>query len=366
MFQVPNDVAYFNVAGISPLLVSVIEAGQAAVAEKGRPWLIGADQFFTNLDRARGLFAKLVGANLEDIAIVSSATYGVETAVRNIQLKAGDEIVVVAEEFPALILPLQRLGRKTNAALITVPRPANFDWTSGVLKSINTRTRIVALGPCHWTDGTTVDLIEVSQKARAVGAELWIDGCQWLGARPFDVNVLKPDYLFAPTYKWLMGPYTFGFLYVSPRHQSGEPLEEYWASRQGAEDFAQLTHYNPQYQAGAKRFDMSERSQFINAPMASRALEQILAWGPQMISAELEKITDHIADEASAKGYVVAPKEFRSPHFLGIKNPQGFSENFKNTLVSQNIHVGYRGEWMRISPHLHNSQEDVEHLLAHL
>jgi selenocysteine lyase/cysteine desulfurase len=163
-----------------------------------------------------------------------------------------------------------------------------------------------------------------------------------------------------------MGPYTFGFLYVAPHLQNGEPLEEYWASRHGASDFANLTNYEPRYQPGARRFDMSERSQFVNLPMAVNALEQVLTWGPENISKELKVITDTIANGATKKGYFVAPEKCRSSHFIGIKRPTGFNEDFKNQLVAKNIHVGYRGEWMRISPHLHITEKDIDELLQAL
>jgi selenocysteine lyase/cysteine desulfurase len=366
LFSIPENVHYFNVAGISPLLNSVVHAGERGVRLKASPWLIGDDHFFNNLETARELFAQLIQASKDDIAIVPSATYGAETACKNLMLQPGDEVVVQAEEFPALVLPLSRLCEKSQSRLVTVPRPHDFDWKAAVLKAMAARTKVLAVSPCHWTDGTILDLEVVTKRARELGAVVIIDGCQWLGARPFDVRTTRPDYLLAPTYKWLMGPYTFGFLYVAPHLQSGEPLEEYWASRHGANDFARLTDYESKYQLGARRFDMSERSQFVNLPMAVQALEQVLAWGPENVSKELNVITDTIASGAIKKGYFVAPEEYRSPHFIGIKRPSGFSEDFKNQLVAKNIHVGYRGEWMRISPHLHITERDIDELLKAL
>jgi selenocysteine lyase/cysteine desulfurase len=100
----------------------------------------------------------------------------------------------------------------------------------------------------------------VGEAARAVGAPLVLDLTQSLGVMAFDATAVQPDFAVAAGYKWLSGPYTLGYLYVAPQHQSGEPLEENWINRERSEDFSQLINYRDGYQPGARRFDMGERS----------------------------------------------------------------------------------------------------------
>lgn len=367
LFQIPEDVHYFNVAGVSPLTTLAREQGIAGVDVKLAPWSIDLDIFFERAEVARRLFAQLIHASDNEIAIVPSATYGVEVAAKNLRLSPGDEILVQADEFPALILPLQRAARASGARIITVARPADWDWTKALTERLTERTKVVAFCPSHWTDGSVVDSRRVSTEAHACGAQVWIDGCQSLGAATFDVRDVQPDFVFAPTYKWLMGPYTYGFLYVkAEKIESMQPLEEYWANRKGAEDFTTLTQYEPQYKDGARKFDMSERSQFINTPIAIAALEFLLKITPQNISENLRPVIARIANEAERKGYQAVPTAFRSPHFIGIRKIGGLSEELKNRLHQAHVHVGYRGDCMRISPHLYNSKQDVEILLEHL
>ncbi len=364
LFQIPDDVAYFNVAGISPLLRTALQHGQDGLSLKSSPWLINQDIFFDRTETARSLFAQLISSSPDHIAIVPSATYGVELAIKNLKLMPDDEVLVQAEEFPALILPLIRACKNANAKLVTVPRPSDSNWTHAICEKIRNKTRVVAFCPSHWTDGTVAHAETIANKARSMGSEVWVDGCQSLGAVPFDLPSVQPDYLFAPTYKWLLGPYTYGFMYVAPHKQESEPLEEYWANRWGSEDFASLTQYEPRYRAGARRFDMSERSQFINTPVAIEALGTLLKWEPENIAKKLFEVTTEIAQAAQKKGYVVAPAEFRSPHFLGLRKPEGFSLEFKNRLQEKNVYVGYRGDSMRISPHLYNNGNDLDRLIS--
>ena len=112
---------------------------------------------------------------------------------------------------------------------------------------------------------------------------------------PLDVAQVRPDFLVAATYKWLLGPYSLGFLYVAPRWQDGQPLEENWANREAAHDFARLVDYREGYAAGARRYDMGERANFVALPMAMAALEQITAWQVARIADTLRSLTDSIA-----------------------------------------------------------------------
>ena len=363
-FEIPDDVTYLNTAGIGPLMKSSVLAGEKGLKIKQTPWLMGEQEFFDHVDDARALFAKLIHAEAEDIAIIPSATYGVETAFLNVKLQAGDEVLVQSDEFPSIVLPAMRRCKQTGAHLKTVAFPKDYDWTAPVLQQINSRTRVIALSPCHWTDGSLIDLEKVSQAAKQVQAMLIVDVCQAAGAFPLDVRKFAPDFLVAPTYKWLLGPYSFGFLYVAPAHQTGEALEQYWASREGARDFSRLTSYNPQYAKGATRFDMGERSQFINVQVAISALEQILEWKVENIANHLKKIIDELAFRAESMGYEVPPPALRAPHFLGLRRPQGYDSGFQNDLIEKKIYVSFRGDSLRVAPHLFNTLDDLDRLAS--
>ena len=65
-----------------------------------------------------------------------------------------------------------------------------------------------------------------------------------------------------------MGPYSMGFAYLGPRFDGGEPLEETWIGRAGSENFKELVHYRDDYQPGAIRYDVGERTNFALMPMA--------------------------------------------------------------------------------------------------
>src|SRR5213076_1244499 len=92
-FAVPPEIAYFNTATLSPQLHRVREAGQAALERRGRPWTITADDWFSDVERLRTLFAELVGADADGVALVPATSYGFAVAARNLALHEGDRVL---------------------------------------------------------------------------------------------------------------------------------------------------------------------------------------------------------------------------------------------------------------------------------
>jgi selenocysteine lyase/cysteine desulfurase len=214
----------------------------------------------------------------------------------------------------------------------------------------------------HWTDGSVVDLERVAGRAREIGALLVVDATQSLGAMPLDLAAVRPDYLVVAGYKWLLGPLGTSYLYVAPEHRDGRPLEENWANRIGAEDFEHVTPLASGYRPGARRFDAGQRSNFVLVPMAAAALEQVLVWGADGIAAALAPVTHRIEEEARARGLDPLPARLRGPHMLGIRLPAGRASGLAGRLAEDKVHVEILGSVMRVSPHLHTTEEDLGRL----
>lgn len=362
-FNVPAEVAYFNTASLAPQLHAVREAGEAALQRRGRPWTISASDWFSDLERLRSLFAQLIGASPDGVALVPATSYGLAIAARNLPLQADQRVLVLAEEYPSGIYTWRAAARRSGAEILTVDRDPGASWTDAVLAVLDERVAVVSVPNVHWTDGALLDLAAIAQRTRDVGAALVIDASQSVGAMPTDVRELRPDFLVTVGYKWLLGPFSVGYLYVSEAHRDGEPLEENWINRAGAEDFAALIDYQEAYQPGARRFDVGQRTKFELIPMAIAALEQLLAWQIPRITATLATITASIARQASSHGLNVTADHQRGPHMLGIGLPQNSRARVSAELADAGCYVAVRGSSLRISPHLHTTDQDVQRLL---
>jgi selenocysteine lyase/cysteine desulfurase len=373
-FSLPDDEHYLNCAYMSPLAAAVEAAGVAGVARKRVPSRLSTSDFFTEVGRARELFARLVNApDPSRIAIIPAASYGLAIAARNLPVEPGQNIVVTHEQFPANVHAWHKLaGTGGGVELRTVHPPDDVngrgrEWNSRLLEAIDSHTAIVALGHVHWTDGTKFDLEAVGRRVREVGAALVVDGTQSVGALPFDVAVIQPDALVCATYKWLMGPYSLGFAYLGPRFDSGEPLEETWIGRAGSENFKDLVNYRDDYQPGAVRYDVGERTNFALMPMAIAALEQVLEWQPARIQSYCAALTDDLVARVGALGYHVEDTAYRGAHLFGLRAPASADITaIGERLRAQRVHVSLRGSAIRVSPHVYNDRRDIEALVAAL
>lgn len=364
LFDIPEDVAYLNCAYMSPLMKSVVEAGHAGLVRKMHPWEITPDKFFTGAEEFRATAARLIGSTADCIAIVPSASYGVATAAHNVPLQKGRSVLMLDEQFPSNYYPWQRLCEDRGGSLKLVPWPEDGDWTSGVLASLTADVAIAALPHVQWTSGGTLDLVRIGEACRKIGAALALDLTQSMGALPFSVADVQPDFAVAANYKWLMGPYTTGFLYVAPRWHEGRPLEENWIQRANARDFASLILYTDKYDGGARRFDMGERSNFALLPAAKRAMEQLLEWGVPEISATAGALNRQLADAAAEIGFFSLPEERRAPHYLALRRKEGIPSGLSELLAQQKVFVSVRGSSVRVTPHVYNSEADIERLIS--
>jgi selenocysteine lyase/cysteine desulfurase len=364
LFDIPEGVAYFDCAKMSPLSLAAIAAGRRGLERKAHPWDVRAEHFFDESETVRASFARLIGAAADDVAIVPSVSYGMATVMANVPVAAGQKIVTLAEDFPSGILASRALAQRAEARLVTVARPERGDWSAAILEAIDGRTALVVAPHTHWVCGTLIDAEAIGRRCRSVGAALVLDTTQSCGALPLDLAAVDPDYLVATSYKWLLGPYSLGFLYVAPRHQQGRPLEEAWIVRRNAHDFRSLSDYEDGFAPGARRFDMGERANFALLPVAEAAIGQLLDWGVANVAETLGATTGAIEARLRDRGVTAQPG--RAPHFLSVRFPDGPPEGIEERLAAADVHVSLRGERMRITPHLYNDEADAERLFSAL
>jgi selenocysteine lyase/cysteine desulfurase len=364
LFDIPDDVAYFNCASLSPELKAATGAGAAALARRARPWRIASADWFSEVEERRALFARLAGVDPEGVALVPATSYGLAVAAANLTARPGQRVLVLPDDYPSNRYTWQRFAGRTGAEVVAVERHGR-SWGEAVVEATDERTAVVAVLAVHWTDGGAVDLAAIGDRAREAGAALVVDASQGLGAMPLDLAAIRPDYLVSVGYKWLLGPFGLAYLYVAEQHREGVPLEENWISRLGSEDFAALTDYQDDYQPGARRFDVGGRTAFETTPMAVAALRQLLDWEVPRVAATLGRVTGRIQREVEALGLPLTSSD-RVPHMLGIGLPDQARARVAGALADAGVFAGVRGSSLRVSPHLWTTDQDIERLVGAL
>ncbi len=369
-FSIPKATTYLNCAYMSPVLKTVEKAGIKAITAKRNPALISAADFFTNTELLRKEFATLIHAkDPKRIVVVPSVSYGLANVVYNLKVNATENIIVAAEQFPSNYYPWHRLSQDAGVKIKIIRPPSDLinrgkGWNERLLEAIDKNTRVVALGNVHWADGTKFDLKAIRIRTREVGALLVIDGTQSVGALPFDVSSLQPDALVCAGYKWLMGPYSMGLAYYGEYFDQGKPIEESWINRIQSENFAGLVNYQDGYHEGALRYEVGEHSNFILVPMMLEALRQINQWKPENIQEYCKRITRLPIQKLREAGFWIEDDHYRGHHLSGIRFPKTVNvEQLKIALQKNKIAVSFRGDSIRVAPHVYNQEADLMKLV---
>ncbi|RDD95292.1 aminotransferase class V-fold PLP-dependent enzyme [Paracoccus pantotrophus] len=370
MFALPDGVAYLDAAYLSPIPIVAAEAGMAAAWVKARPWEMTIGAFYDEVEEARRLAAAMIGADADDIALTAATSYGMSIAAANVPVPAGSAIIMMENEHTSHRYVWYELAEKNGAHVVVAPKPEDNDWTAALIHAIKTSPHpvaVVAGSLVHWFEGVLLDLEAIADASREAGACLVVDGTQWVGALPFDVRRVRPDFLAFATYKFLLGPYRQAFLYADRRwHDAGVTLEHHSWNRIGGEkpDFYLVN--KPGFMAGARRFDMGQRSDFATLPATIASLKLLQGWGLSAVAERLAWLNGLIWDMAETRGLIVARPKQPIPHIAILEMGESLGSDAGNRLKAAGVHVTLRGTKMRVSPHVYNDEADIRQLFDNL
>ncbi|HRH49782.1 MAG TPA: aminotransferase class V-fold PLP-dependent enzyme [Panacibacter sp.] len=372
LFQLPEDIHYLNCAYMSPLLKSVEEAGINGMQKKRNPANIKADDFFSEAATVREQFGALINCNAVQVAVIPSASYGLKTAVNNLPTGKGKFAITIGDEFPSGYYSIEGWCIENNKELIVIKAPETKDnraekWNEQLLESITADTVAVVMSSIHWMDGTIFNLEAIGKRCKETATVFIVDGTQSVGALPMDVSRFCIDALICAAYKWLLGPYSTGLAYFSEFFNNGKPLEETWKNRTNALDFPRLTNYTTEYKSGAGRYNMGESANFTLMPMLNTALTQIAEWNVENIQDYCSKLIAPLEQFLYANNFHIEDAGYRANHLFGFQLPPFINtQQLMGALQEKKINVSLRGNAVRISPHLYNTENDINVLMGTL
>jgi selenocysteine lyase/cysteine desulfurase len=366
-FNLEKEKTYLNCAAYSPLLNSVVEEGYKSVQLKSRPYqIVPSVHFFDQVNEVRTLLSLLINENdANSIAMIPSASYGMAIVAANLhrwpKIEEKKKIFIIDEEFPNDVYAFQRVALDLQIDVVTLKYTERYN--EYILEQLNEDIAMIVLPHVHWITGYKFDLQAIGQKCRANGIMMVIDGTQSIGAVPFNVQEIQPDALICATYKWLLGPYGQGFVYLSPFFDEGIPVEESWINRVESDNFAGLLAYKTEYRPKAQRYNVGEYSQFIQIPMLKVALQQILQWGVEHIQQYCYSITEEVIQKLMESGISLASEKERVNHLFSLKfTKDDVAKKVYHALQQEEVYVSLRGKCIRVSPYVYNTKSDLEKL----
>ena len=366
LFSLEPHITYLNCAYKGPLLKKSEEKIFEAIENERNPFKLKAPNYFQISNEIRKEYSTIINSHQQEIAILPSTSYGFANVFNNISTHGGNA-VTIENEFPSGHFALEKWCANNKVLLNIIKREKlkAKDWNQKIIDSINLETKVVLLSSIHWMNGTKFDLHKIGQKCKEVNAYFIVDGTQSVGASKINVKELNIDAMICAGYKWLFGPYSMALGYFSEKFHNGTPIEESWMNRTNAEDFSNLTDYDPNYKTMAGRYNVGETTNFLLSPIMLAGLQQINDWGISNIENYCSALAEILVNELKPIGILFEDEDYFKPHLFSLGLPEKVDLlKFKEKLESNNIYVSLRGKNIRVSINVFNNEKEIGSLVS--
>jgi selenocysteine lyase/cysteine desulfurase len=312
--------------------------------------------------------AKLLGADGDEIAFVSSTSLGLSLVASGLSWKSGDNIIVADGDFPSNIYPWLNLqSRGVQVKFI----PRNKDGIvalKDISNLVDKNTRLVSLSTVNYITGFKIDVSSIGAYLHQRDILFCLDAIQSLGVFPVDTNCV--DFLASGANKWLLGPVGIGILYIKKSKLSLlNPILAGWKCVQDSKNY---NSYNLCFLESAKRFEPGCVS-IMGLIGLHAALKLLIEIKIENIAERLTKLRKLIVPVLNEKGYNV----------FGCDNPgcsSGITSftsvkldipKLRDTLDAKGFVVSLRdglddSKCIRVAPHFYNTEEEILRFLANV
>src|SRR5580658_8649094 len=344
-------------------LCDAVEAGLRKYAASWRTSTAPWDEWMEAYEALRGAFARFINAQPDEVAIVTSASAGINPIANALQFDGRDgrhKVVMSEYEFPTM----------AHIWLAQRPRGAEIRFLEGVNDTVPTecyeqavdeRTRIVPLTQVSFINGFRPDVAAIAKIAHAQGALLFLDGYQDCGTRPVDVKALDVDFFVTGTLKYLLGPPGLGFLYV--RRELIETLTPTITSWMAQRDVFAFNTKCLDPSPDARRFEGGSPP-IPNIYLARPAIDLLAGIGMDNVAAQIERLTQAFLSgvrdlriDSKTPSSSVGPLVVLRARDAAAVLPK---------LTARGIAVSMRRDGVRFSFHVYNTLEDVDVALTAL
>jgi selenocysteine lyase/cysteine desulfurase len=322
--------------------------------DHGSPW----DLWVQHYEAARGIFARLIGAEPDEVALVASASAGVNGVASALSFNDRNRVVLGEFEFPTMG-HIWMAQRPRGADVVFASAKDDRLTIDGYRALINRKTAIVPMTHICFKNGFRMPTAEIIRMAHDHGALALLDDYQDCGTRPIDVKAMDLDFYVSGTLKYLLGPPGLAFMYVrKPLVESLTPTITGWFGQ--ANPFA----FNEQLlepARNARRFE-SGTPPIPSIYGASAGVELLQEIGFQKVAGHIKTLTALLLEGArSLRIQTKTPPDSVGPLVvLRAKDADALVQKF----AQQDVVLSNRHDGLRISFHIYNTPEDVNHVLA--
>ena len=332
-----------------------------------RPHEIRDADFFDVPELLRQALGKLVGAPSDDIVLGNSTNWGIDLLANGIRWEAGDEICALKGDFPADLTPWSVL--KQRGVTLRLIEPDGPSITAEALdRALSRKTRLFCTSWVNSFTGFAADVASLGRICHDRGVLFVLTASQALGARVLDIGALSVDAVTSCGYKWLCGPYGTGFCWLRPAlRESLCPLHAYWLTMQKGKPLDHMRESTSTHDLGARAWDVFGTANFLNFVPWTACIQFLLEAGPERVASCDEAFVDKLVRSIDRQKFeLVSPEDGTARSILVVLRPHPPQNGLQlqQRLDSAGIDVALREGNLRISPHVHNTIDDFDRLIA--
>jgi len=366
-WDVIHDAVYFDTAAHAVMPRVAATAVASAVEANRQPHRVDDVTFFDVSDGLRSTIATLIGGSAHEVALTTGASTGLQVLAQHLEWSRGDEIIIAGGDFPLQYAVWKPMEERAEAVLKIVSPRDGVLAADDVVAAITKRTRVVSLGHVRYDSGALLDAARIAAACRASAAWFVLDISQSCGALPIAVSELGADVVVCAGYKWLLGPYGTGFLWVKDaRLDELLPGPFYWTG-QGANDFASLEFEHPEPSRDAKRFDAAESATHFNLSLAAfrASVDLVARLGPETVLRHGLDLIDTLFVQLPPHCAPASPLDRHARGAFGsfTAGSADATAALHGQLREAAFFVSLRQGKIRVAPHLFNSPEQIGMLI---
>ncbi len=360
---------WLNCAHQGPLPRVALEAAHEALAWKRMPAHL-TDALFTEVPlQMRAALGRLLGVPADEIILGNSTSYGLHLLANGLPLRAGDEVVLVAGDYPADILPWLDLQRRGVRLRFLHPQRLVVQ-AEELERAFTEATRVFCTTWVNSFTGAAVDLQALGNVCRQHQVLFIVNGSQAIGTRPLDLSQTPLDAVTSCGFKWLCGPYATGFCWIRPDvREQLDYNQAYWLAMQAGRDLNQMRDYTLRTDLGARKYDVFCAANFLAVKPWLAAVEYLLTEGIEQIAAHNERLVDRLIAGLDPERFtLLSPPAGPERSTLVFVTHRDAERNpaIHAALQQAGIDLALREGQLRFSPHLYNTEDDIDRTLQAL
>ena len=368
-FSLKSQHTWFNVASEGPLPKVAVNALQEAIEWKKAPHLLTIAKFQQVPVELKKTIARLINVDWHDVILGNSATYGLHLLANGLEFKAGDEIILLQNDFPTDILPWLSLQQK--GVIVHQLKAREHVLTPlEIEKAINGRTKLVCLPLIHSFTGFKQDIKAIGKLCRSQGILCVVNLSQATGAFEIDLGLWEVDAVICAGYKWLLGPYGTGFCWI--RKEARERLNyahNYWVSLMDEKSLSSEGPINLKEDHSARRYDVFGTANFFNYVPWRVSMEYLLSIGLDKVNKHNQMLVDQMVDGLDQRCFdLLSPRPQKDRTNIMVFSYKDASQNPRlfEFLREEGFYLALWRNKLRLSPHIYNTPQEIKGLLKAL